>query len=353
MPAAKAPTGATATPSPFYHEYQPDFDKEFAETQRFLAGKQCIKSPRKLRIMAIGAGASSLAFARENAGVGGTWWENRYAGCACDVPSHNYQFAWAANPNWSKYYAEAPEIKRYFESVARKFDLEPYIKLEHEVVKAQWKTAKWEIEVKNKATGQLLTDAGDVLVNGVQITASMVVDKMTVVMRSPTWITIGFAPAFAGPGGTNFEYSEEQKQKWREDAEAYLQFRKQVEGELSRGQNFFLKGTPEQRMARDFSYREMKKGLAAKPELMDKLTPSFDMGCRRPSPGNGFLETLTQSNVDVAWGTPQCVKDKTIILGDQREIQPDFIVCATGFELSYKPNNERRLFHKGGGGGEL
>ncbi|KJZ71220.1 hypothetical protein HIM_09363 [Hirsutella minnesotensis 3608] len=404
MPSQETPKEAAQLPSPYHHEYQPDFDKELAETRRYLAGKPCMKEPRKLRIIAIGAGASSLAFAREvregrienaelvlyekNAGIGGTWWENRYAGCACDIPSHNYQFNWAANPNWSKYYSEAPEIKEYFQTVARKFDLEKYIKLEHEVVKAQWNNdaAKWDLEIKDK-TGQLMTDSGDVLVNGggiinnwkwpnieglqttgilkmhsavwdeaydfrgkhvcvigngssgVQITAALgkVVDKMTVVMRSPTWITPGFAPTFAGPGGTNFEYSEEQKKHWRENPEAYTQYRKQVENELNRKQDFFLKGTQLQRAAREFSYREMMKGLAGKPELAKKLIPSFDVGCRRPTPGNGYLETLTQPNVDVSWGTPRRATQSSLVLADGREVRPDVIVCATGFDLSYKP----------------
>jgi NAD(P)-binding Rossmann-like domain len=94
---------SSLTTSPYYHEYQPDFEKEYASTQAYLEGKSHMKAPRAICIIAIGAGASSLAFAREvcegrienaglviyekNNGIGGTWWENRYAGCACDIPS--------------------------------------------------------------------------------------------------------------------------------------------------------------------------------------------------------------------------------------------------------------------------
>lgn len=74
---------------------------------------------RAIRVIAIGAGASGLNLAHKiskhmhnidltlyekNPEVGGTWYENRYPGCACDIPSHNYQFTWEPNPDWSALY---------------------------------------------------------------------------------------------------------------------------------------------------------------------------------------------------------------------------------------------------------
>lgn len=74
---------------------------------------------RPIRVIAIGAGASGLNLAHKiqnhmqnidltlyekNPEVGGTWYENRYPGCACDIPSHNYQFTWEPNPDWSALY---------------------------------------------------------------------------------------------------------------------------------------------------------------------------------------------------------------------------------------------------------
>jgi cation diffusion facilitator CzcD-associated flavoprotein CzcO len=74
------------------------------------------RSRRKIRIIVIGAGASALNFAHEidtcdldtelvlyekNPEIGGTWYENRYPGCGCDIPSVNYQFSWAPSPDWT------------------------------------------------------------------------------------------------------------------------------------------------------------------------------------------------------------------------------------------------------------
>lgn len=82
-------------PSMHYHEYQPDFDAEYAATRAYMEGKTYIKAPAHIKIIAIGAAASSLSFAREvkigrienaelvvyekNSALGGTWFENRFA----------------------------------------------------------------------------------------------------------------------------------------------------------------------------------------------------------------------------------------------------------------------------------
>lgn len=74
------------------------------------------RSKRKLRIICVGAGASAINFAHEveqseldldlvcyekNPQIGGTWYENKYPGCGCDIPSVNYQLTWAPSADWS------------------------------------------------------------------------------------------------------------------------------------------------------------------------------------------------------------------------------------------------------------
>lgn len=87
-----------------------------ADPEPYTISEKVLGEARHLRVIAIGAGASGLNLAHQisnhmrnidlilyekNAEVGGTWYENRYPGCACDIPSHNYQFTWEPNPNWS------------------------------------------------------------------------------------------------------------------------------------------------------------------------------------------------------------------------------------------------------------
>ncbi|KAI4591610.1 hypothetical protein KJ359_012765 [Pestalotiopsis sp. 9143b] len=137
--------------------------------------------PRRLRIIHVGAGAAGLCFMykvktqltdyeivtyEKNSDIGGTWLENRYPGCACDIPAHIYTFSFEPNPRWSTYYASAVEIEDYFLRFCDKYDLKEQIKLKHQVTAAIWHEdkAQWEVTVEND--GQKFTDYCDILVNG-------------------------------------------------------------------------------------------------------------------------------------------------------------------------------------------
>ncbi len=143
--------------------------------------QQWHSQPRKLRIIHVGAGATGLcaAFKMErqltnyelvcydkNSEVGGTWLQNRYPGCACDVPAHIYTYTFEPNPKWQSYYAYSPEIQDYFVGFCDKYNLRKYIKLEHKVLGAVWHEdkAQWAVKVQHGA--ETFTDWCDILVNG-------------------------------------------------------------------------------------------------------------------------------------------------------------------------------------------
>ena len=67
--------------------------------------------------------------------LGGTWYWNRYPGARVDVPSVDYMFSfdpdWRREWQWSEKYATQPEILRYLNHVADKFDLRRDIQFEH------------------------------------------------------------------------------------------------------------------------------------------------------------------------------------------------------------------------------
>jgi len=119
-----------------------------------------VENFRKLRVVVIGAGYSGIYCAiriperlrnvdltvyEKNDGLGGTWFENRYPGCQCDIPSHSYQYSFAPNPEWSGFYAPAQEIHLYLDGVARKFSADRFIKTGHEVKTCTYdeSLAKW------------------------------------------------------------------------------------------------------------------------------------------------------------------------------------------------------------------
>ncbi len=143
-----------------------------------------------VRVIIIGAGASGLNMIRtmrkhldnfeltvyeKNPEVGGTWYENRYPGCKCDIPSHNYQFSWRPNPTWSAFFAGATEIKQYLQSLTEAEQLMTAIKLSHQIIGAEWSEdeGQWLVRVKNVATGEVFDDHCNFLLNAAGILKSV------------------------------------------------------------------------------------------------------------------------------------------------------------------------------------
>lgn len=137
---------------------------------------------KPVRIVCIGAGASGLNMIRtvrlnltnydlvvyeKNEEVGGTWFENRYPGCRCDIPSHNYQFSWRPKHDWSSLHAPAEEIGDYLRTVCDEEGMRKSIKLQHQIVSAQWNEEKglWELLVKDLRTGKEFVDHANFLLD--------------------------------------------------------------------------------------------------------------------------------------------------------------------------------------------
>ncbi len=152
----------------------------------YTVREQPLGSARHVRIVGVGAGASGLNLIRtlrlnlsdyevtiyeKNADVGGTWLENRYPGCRCDVPSHSYQFSWRQKKDWTNFFAGAEEIGDYLCRVCDEEGMRDSIKTLHQVTSAQWneKDGQWELAVKNLETGEQFSDYATFLVDGTGI----------------------------------------------------------------------------------------------------------------------------------------------------------------------------------------
>ena len=73
--------------------------------------------------------------------IGGTWYENHYPGCACDIPSHLYSFSFEQNPEWTRMFAGQVEIQSYLKRCSQKYDLMPHIRLGTRLREAVWDEA--------------------------------------------------------------------------------------------------------------------------------------------------------------------------------------------------------------------
>lgn len=67
-----------------------------------------------------------------------------------DIPSPAYQYTYASNPNWSRFYASGPEIQSYLQDVARKYNVYRYCKFGHMFKSARWLAddGKWEVQLE-------------------------------------------------------------------------------------------------------------------------------------------------------------------------------------------------------------
>ena len=127
-------------------------------------------------VVVIGAGMSGLlagirlshagipfTIVEKNAGVGGTWWENRYPGCRVDVGNHFYCYSFAPDDGWTEFFAQQPELQAYFERCMVDYGITDHIRFSTEVSGARWDEATntWSVAVRaaDGATDELTADA--------------------------------------------------------------------------------------------------------------------------------------------------------------------------------------------------
>ena len=93
-------------------------------------------------------GVEDFVILERAADVGGTWRDNTYPGCACDVQSQLYSFSFALEPRWTRYYSRQPDIWAYLRRVAREYAVLPHVRFHHDVRGAEWDgdRQRWEIE---------------------------------------------------------------------------------------------------------------------------------------------------------------------------------------------------------------
>lgn len=369
----------------------------------YRISEQPLFEKRRLRVVVVGAGAAGLQIAykaerllenvdlqiyEKNSDVGGTWLENRYPGCTCDIPSHSYQFTWARNPNWSAYYSGSEEIWKYMKDVAVKYDLEKYVQLKTTVESATWDepSGHWQLQLLcpegnhvddwcdvlisasgvlnswkypdipglNLYKGKLMHSASwdqdydlegkTVAVIGggssaVQIIPNIQpkVGKLYAFLRSPVWVTTGFGARYAGPGGSNFKYTEEQKKEFADDPEKLEKYSRDIEGELNKRFNLMHLNSKDQKNSRQLIADIMRDKLN-NDKLAERLIPDFALGCRRMTPGSGYLESLSKENIEVLHQSVVRLTQTGVVDEKGVEHEVDAVICATGFDTSFTPH---------------
>jgi cation diffusion facilitator CzcD-associated flavoprotein CzcO len=308
--------------------------------------------------------------------VGGTWRDNTYPGCQCDIPSNLYSFSFAPNPNWSRTFPTQPEIWDYLRDCARRFGLYPHIRFDHEVTAAAWDgdAARWRIETPHgelsadvliAAPGGLSEPAipglpgldsfegpafhtarwdhehdltgRRVAVIGTGASSIQVVprlqpevERLHVFQRTPPWIV----PHPDRP------VSARERRLFRRLPLVQRLRRAAVYWALEGRGIGFAVDPRVLKLAERIAQRHLREQVPD-PELRRKLTPSYRMGCKRVLLSDDYYPTLIQPNAELVTEAIAEVRPRSIVTADGRERPVDAIVLGTGFRIHDHPMFER------------
>jgi cation diffusion facilitator CzcD-associated flavoprotein CzcO len=306
------------------------------------------------------------------ADVGGTWRDNCYPGCACDVPSRLYSFSFELNPSWSRTFSGQQEIWDYLRRCTDSYGVRPHIRFQHEVRAAAWDHPRrvWRV---NTNRSELTCD---VLITGTGALSAPNIPKIPglesfqgTVFHSARWDhnhnLRDRRVAVVGTGASAIQFVP----RIAPEVAALTLFQRtptwimpRSEREVGRFEQVLYRSVPGlQRLARAGIYcgrealvpgfavnprllkiaeliaRAHLRGQVADPELRAKLTPGYTIGCKRILVSNDYLPALTRPNVDVVTsGLAQIGPDWVQATdGSRREI--DTLIFGTGFHVTNLP----------------
>jgi len=308
----------------------------------------------------------------ERAGdIGGTWRDNTYPGCACDVQSHLYSFSFAPNPEWSHTFSPQPEIWAYLKRIASDFGVMPHVRLGAEVHGAAWDdmAQRWRIDTsRGPVTAKLLVMASGALsdpvipalkgletfrgaafhsahwdhgfdlggkrvavigtgASAIQFVPAIqpVVAKLHLFQRTPPWVVPRHERDIGERSHGLFRRLPAAQKLVR--GAIYLQ------REATLG---LFRHPAAMRLAQRMALRNLRKTVRD-PELRRKLTPSFTMGCKRVLLSNDYYPALIQPNVEVVTEGVAEVREHSIVSSDGVERPVDAILFGTGFRPTDPP----------------
>lgn len=320
------------------------------------------------------AGFQFTLFERHN-DIGGTWLENTYPGCQCDVPSNLYSFSFAPNPDWSQTYSFQPEIWDYLKRVAEQFDLRRHVRFDHKIYESAWDEVaqRWRIETSHGPW------TADVLILGAGALNVPAIPNLPglehfagKIFHSARWDhqydLVGKRVAAIGTGSSTIQFVPQIQPQvkqlfvyqrtppWilphmnrpvtpREQAR-YRRFpwlQKLARLRVYWVQEFFsLAFTKFPRMARNAAKlgRDHLARQIADPNLRRRLTPDYEPGCKRILISNDYYPALTAENVELVTDDIREVRPNSILTADGQERAIDAIIFGTGFKVTDNPMSQ-------------
>ena len=310
-----------------------------------------------------------LLFERAN-DIGGTWRDNVYPGCACDVPSHLYSFSFELNPEWSHVFSPQAEIQAYLQDCTDRHGLRDRIHLGAEVVSATFNedTGHWQLQLGDgrRVVARFLVngvgalkdprypnipgrdsfagiamhsarwdtnadlDGKRIAVIGTGASAIQIVPKLapqakqlTVFQRSAPWVN----------PRNDRAYSAVEKALFRRVPAAMRMHRWRIYGQLEvRHPLVFTRETAVRRVVEWNLKRHIRKQVGD-PQLAERITPDYPLGCKRILVSDDWYPALARPNVDVDATAIEEITPGGLRLADGREYEADALIFCTGFTV--------------------
>lgn len=322
--------------------------------------------------------------------IGGTWRDNRYPGCACDVPSHLYSFSFEPNPYWSRAYATSDEIQDYLLYVVEKYDVRKDVQFDAQVTRGVYdeSLSVWHLTVlaadgeeQHLVAGAVVLGvgalhdpslpdipglesfAGEIMhtatwdpgasmfgrkvgIIGTGASAVQAIpylaqdaDHLTVFQRTPAWVLPKIDPEY--PESLHDAY---EKRPWLMKAHrAKIQTWNEIRGYA------FSRAVPVLKAYSLLARANIAKAVKD-PKLRRKLTPSYTLGCKRVTFSSTYYPALARENVHVETESVATADAMGLTTVDGTRHELDVLVLATGFDVT---GSYRHLGFTGSGGHDL
>ncbi len=319
------------------------------------------------------AGKDNFLILERASEVGGTWRDNTYPGCGCDVQSHLYSFSFEPNPDWSRKFSKQPEILEYLKKCTQKYHLREHLKFNTEILSTIFDETKGYYKLSTKTGEQILARTVVFAIGGLNKSKLPNIKGLETfsgqVFHSSAWnhsISLqNKKVAVIGTGASAIQFVPE----IAPIVEKLIVFQRTAPWIIPKPdkkmgnftKNLFKKIPFFQFLYREFIFwMNELMGLAflgSKPiskvatlmakshikaqikdeNLREKVTPNYAFGCKRVLISDDYYPALQRDNVELNTDNIDYIVQNKIIDKQGKSHQVDVIIMGTGFLVSELP----------------
>ena len=312
------------------------------------------------------AGYDNFVIYEKSDALGGTWRANTYPGLACDVPAHLYTYSFEPNPDWSHVFAPGPEIRTYFENVAKKYGVVERVRFEQEITSCEFIDGRWRIR-----TNRGLEDQADVVIaasgvlhhpnlpdipgldtfagacfhsaewdhsvaldgkrigvigtgsTAIQITSALVdrVAKFSLFQRTAQWVL----------KLENNAYTPAERAAFAQDPAKIEALRSELEGFFDLFSTAVIDADSPQMKEIEAACLANLEDTVRDPALREQLRPNYRAACKRLIMSPDFYEAIQHPNAELVVSGIEAAEPAGIRTQDGILHELDVLVLATGF----------------------